>query len=81
MKTNTTAKSRNDNGKRAATKSTLLGLAVWNPSEIGQGGTLAVQKGMTLHIPDHSTWISWNEDPEKNVPHCILQYLCANDGD
>jgi hypothetical protein len=33
--------------------------------ESGQGGTLTVENGMKLHIPDQETWKKWKEDPLK----------------
>jgi hypothetical protein len=58
----------------------LLKSAVWNDaSELGP--TLSFDNKMKLRIPDQSTWIKWREDPEKNIPHCILQYLHGKYGD
>ena len=63
-------------------KRTLLLGAIWNDAlEVGKGGTLSFQSKMRLHIPDQKTWIEWKENPEKHVPHCILQYLRANGDD
>ena len=52
----------------------------WKDCESDQGGTLTVENGMKLHIPDQATWIKWKEDPLKKVPHCILQYLRGREG-
>jgi hypothetical protein len=58
----------------------LLKSAVWNDaSELGP--TLSFDNKMKLRIPDQGTWIKWREDPEKNIPHCILQYLHGKYGD
>ena len=58
----------------------LLKSVVWNDaSELGP--TLSFDNKMKLRIPDQGTWIKWREDPEKNVPHCILQYLHGKYGD
>ena len=61
-------------------KQILVGLADWKTCESGQGGTLTVENGMKLRIPDQETWRKWKEDPLKKVPHCILQYLRGNGG-
>ena len=63
-------------------KKNLLQDAIWNDAlEVGKGGTLSFQSKMRLHIPDQATWIEWKADPEKHVPHCILQYLRADSND